>query len=66
MTKAQFSNVSVGIQVRNLATGIHYRIRERIARTLVLVRIDAIASAPLVEIARLSQCHEWGITEGQK
>jgi len=61
MTKPQFSNICVGTQVYNVTTHIHYRVRERIMRTLVLERISPVASAPLVEIAKLSQCGDWDI-----
>lgn len=65
MTKVQFSNVCVGTLLDNTDTGLRYRLTERIARRLVLVRVSAVASAPLVVIPRESQAKEWQIVADQ-
>lgn len=59
MSKPAFANVCVGTMLRHTETGLHYRIRERIAGTLVLVRVSPVAHAPLVEIAKISQRGDW-------
>ena len=65
MTKPQFANVCNGTLLDNADTGCRYRLRERICRTLVLVRLTPMAGLPLVEIVRPSQYKEWNIAEVQ-
>lgn len=61
MTKIDFTNVCNGTVLRNTESGLHYRLRERICRTLVLVRISPVASAQLVEVVKPSQRKDWEI-----
>ncbi len=63
MSKSQFANVCVGTLLDHTVTGLRYRIRDRIARALVLERVSPVAFASLVEIVRISQRAEWNIAE---
>lgn len=63
MTKIQHTNICIGTMLRNTENGFHYRLRERIGRTLLLIRVTPVMEnqTSLVETVKPSQSRYWDL-----
>lgn len=63
MNKVEFANVCNGTMLMDVDTLTRYRLRERVCRTLILVRVTPMASGSDVEIVKPSQYRQYDIVK---
>lgn len=60
MNKIQFTNLVNGVELVDKTTRLHYRLRYRISRKMVLERITPYISAPVIQIIHTAkQALDW-------